>query len=88
MASAASRRFAHFDLELAPNTDLALWERLQSQGWLHHLHRLLYRPFWPQLRDRYGRPVATAYRQVCFVAGQAPTDRPPQRRANHQSTNP
>lgn len=69
MTSAASQRFACFELKLAPNTDLALWERLQAQGWLHHLHRLIYQPLWPHLRDRYGRPAAAAYRQICLVTG-------------------
>jgi SAM-dependent methyltransferase len=64
MAGAASRFQGNFDLMLAGNTNLELWQRLQSQGALRHLHRLLYRPLWPWMRDRHEAPV---YRQVCVV---------------------
>lgn len=64
MVSAASRRFARFDLELVPNTNLALWRRLQEQGALRHVHRLLFQPLWPFIRNRHELP---AYRQVCIV---------------------
>ena len=63
MASAASRRFHRFDLELVPNTNLALWQRLQEQGLLRHVHRLIFEPLWPFLRDRHEPPT---YRQVCI----------------------
>jgi SAM-dependent methyltransferase len=65
MVSAASRRFQRFDLELVPNTNLALWQRLQEQGLLRHVHRLVFQPLWPLIRNRHELP---AYRQVCVVA--------------------
>jgi len=64
MASAASRRFERFDLELVPNTNLDLWQWLQEQGLLRHVHRLIFEPLWPWLRDRHEPPT---YRQVCLV---------------------
>lgn len=64
VAKAASQYHGDFDLMLVPNTNLELWQRLQSQGARRHLHRLLYRPLWPWLRDRHEDPV---YRQVCVV---------------------
>jgi len=64
MASTANRRFERFDLEMVPNTNLALWQRLQEQGPLAHLHRLIFQPLWPWLRDRHEPPT---YRQVCLV---------------------
>lgn len=66
MASAASRRFKEFDLKLVPNTTLALWQSLQQEGRLRHVHRLLYQPLWTLFRDRHDPPV---YRQVCVVNG-------------------
>lgn len=64
MASAASRRFQRFDLQLTPNTNLALWQRLQEQGLLRHIHRVIFQPLWPLIRDRHELPT---YRQVCVV---------------------
>ena len=64
MGAAATRRFERFDLELVPNTHLALWQRLQEQGPLAHLHRLIFQPLWPWLRDQHEVPT---YRQVCLV---------------------
>ena len=66
MAGAAARRLPKYSLDLVGNTNLALWERLQRERLLRHLHRPLYRPLWPLLRDRHRPPV---YRQVCIVQG-------------------
>lgn len=64
MAGAAGRYHGNFDLILVANTNLELWQQLQGQGVLRFLHRLLYRPLWPWMRDRHEAPV---YRQVCIV---------------------
>jgi len=64
MQTAASRRFAHFELELVPNTSLWLWELLQQEGGLRHLHRPLLQPLWPLIRNLHEPPV---YRQVAVV---------------------
>lgn len=66
IGSAASQRFQQFDLELVPNTNLTLWRRLQEQDRLQHVHRLIFRPLWPFIRDRHEPPT---YRQVCIVRG-------------------
>lgn len=64
LADAAGRRFDRFELRLVANTNLQLWQLLQEQGALRHLHRALFRPWWPYLRGQHARPV---YRQVCIV---------------------
>lgn len=64
MAAAATERHGAFRLALYPNTNLGLWERLQEEKPLRHLHRVIYRPLWPFLRARHEAPV---YRQVCVV---------------------
>ena len=66
MADAAGRRFRRYDLRLVANTNLQLWRLLQEQGVLRHLHRLLFRPWWPFVRVQHDPPV---YRQVCIVRG-------------------
>ena len=53
---------------MIPNSNLALWERFQRERWLRHVHRLVYGPLWPLLRDRHELPV---YRQVCIAYSRA-----------------
>jgi SAM-dependent methyltransferase len=69
MAETASHRYIHYELELVPNTNLVLWELLQRERWLSHLHRLVYRPLWPLIRDCHEPPV---YRHICLVRGLGP----------------
>ena len=64
MADAAGRRFGRHELRMVANTNLQLWQLLQEQGSLRHLHRALFRPWWPYLREKHDLPV---YRQVCIV---------------------
>lgn len=64
MDDAAARRFHRYELHMSPNTNLQLWQLLQEQGPLRHLHRLVFRPLWPALRLQHDPPV---YRQVCIV---------------------
>lgn len=64
MADAAGRRFQRYDLRMVANTNLQLWQLLQEQGALRHLHRALFRPWWPFVRAQHDPPV---YRQVCIV---------------------
>jgi len=72
MADAAGRRFGRYELSLVANTNLQLWQLLQAQGALRHLHRALFRPWWPYLRRQHDHPVRRqhdhpVYRQVCIV---------------------
>lgn len=69
LADAAVRRFDRFELRMVPNTNLQLWQLLQEQGPLRHLHRALFRPWWPALRGQHSPPV---YRQVCIVRDVSP----------------
>lgn len=64
LADAAARRFVRYELRMTPNTNLQLWQLLQEQGALQHLHRPLFRPWWPYLRLQHDPPV---YRHVCIV---------------------
>jgi SAM-dependent methyltransferase len=64
MMGAVAERHGAFRVALYPNTNLGLWERLQGETALRHVHRLLVRPLWPLIRTRHETPV---YRQVCVV---------------------
>ncbi|MEZ4769881.1 MAG: class I SAM-dependent methyltransferase [Caldilineales bacterium] len=64
MGDAAGRRFVRYEVRLVANTNLQLWQLLQEQGALRHVHRALFRPWWPWLREQHAPPV---YRQVCIV---------------------